>query len=205
VILKEWFMSYVAPETVVSPKALWVLGEVIINTGDGGWSIAKGTWDGSEVLGIRWNGSSDDSGPGMPQARGFPTWYVLPGELETVVLREIDNIKKDVDAVSIEIGKGDDYDPGAWTIKAKLSEQMVKSIGNEKVIFTLPDLLNRFCRPDKNYSAVRGNVICGQFINGMWEGHLYSNGISEDKNPTDLGSFKETLTKYIKEAIARII
>jgi hypothetical protein len=35
-------------------------------------------WDGRPVLAMRWNGSSKEGGPGHPQSRGLPTWYILP-------------------------------------------------------------------------------------------------------------------------------
>ena len=79
-------MSYIDPQTVTSPKHSWELGTVLHNTGDEGWSLAKGKWDGKEAFGIRWNGSSDDSGIGNPQSRGIPTWFILPDEISKVVI-----------------------------------------------------------------------------------------------------------------------
>jgi len=79
-------MSYINPQTVTSPKHSWVLKAVLHNTGDEGWSIARGEWDGHEAFGIRWNGSSDDSGIGNPQSRGIPTWFILPDEISKVVI-----------------------------------------------------------------------------------------------------------------------
>ena len=80
-------MAYIDPETVDSPKAHWMLRRVLINHGDGAWSLAKGTWDGDEVYVIRWNGSSNEPGMGNPQSHGYPTWFVSPDDIAEMVLR----------------------------------------------------------------------------------------------------------------------
>lgn len=198
-------MPYVDPNTVDSPKAIWKLNEVLISTGQGGWSIAKGIWDKEEVIGIRWNGSDDDgAGPGNPHSRGYATWFIIPNELENVVLREIENLKKSRDALKIRIQKPENYDPGAWKIEATLSNDITKSISGE-VIFSLPDLPHRFCRADQGFSTARGNEICGIFKNGRWEGHLYSNGIAEEKNPSGIKLFEDTIKRNIEEAISNCV
>jgi len=72
-------MSYTDPQTVVSPRNRWELGNVVCNTGQSGWSVAEGTWDKQPVVGIRWNG--DDEVAGNPQSHGNPTWFILPEDL----------------------------------------------------------------------------------------------------------------------------
>ena len=52
---------------------------------DFSWSVARLEWDDSLVVGIRWNGDSTST-KGLPQARGNPTWFVVPRELEDAVL-----------------------------------------------------------------------------------------------------------------------
>lgn len=74
-------MPYVDPNTVISPKKRWTLKKVIINTGQGGWSLARGIWDKGEVLAIRWNGSDDPNENGMPISFGYPVWFILPNGL----------------------------------------------------------------------------------------------------------------------------
>ena len=73
-------MTYTPPETVVSPKASVSDLRVLLNTGEGGYSLAAMRWDGAEALGVRWNGSPDNL-LGNPQSRGIPTWYILPDEI----------------------------------------------------------------------------------------------------------------------------
>jgi hypothetical protein len=71
------------PRTVTSPVKQWTLIEVLHGIEppkDGGndWALAIGRWDGDIVLAQRWN--CDPSPLGMPNARGFATWYVIPSE-----------------------------------------------------------------------------------------------------------------------------
>lgn len=80
-------MSYTDPKEVKSPKSHWRLLEVLHNTKEGGWSLAKGQWEikgqWRETLAIRWNGSPEASG--NPQSHGNPTWFILPDDLHEVV------------------------------------------------------------------------------------------------------------------------
>jgi hypothetical protein len=78
-------MSYVDPQTVISPRRTVRSVDVLYNGGPGEWSVALlSYWSGEEKVGIRWNG---EEGPGMghPQSRANPTWFVLPGAIADVV------------------------------------------------------------------------------------------------------------------------
>jgi hypothetical protein len=76
----EIAVTYTSPETVLSPKASVSNLRVLLNTGEGGYSLASMRWDGDERLGVRWNGSPDNL-LGNPQSRGIATWFVLPEEI----------------------------------------------------------------------------------------------------------------------------
>ena len=78
-------MSYVDPNDVDSPKDRWKLDTVIYN--ENGWSAAEGAWDSKKVLAIRWNGEPGQE-KGQPQSHGYPTWFIVPEEIEGV-LREV--------------------------------------------------------------------------------------------------------------------
>lgn len=82
-------MSYISPDMVISPKNMVSRLEVVFDGGENQWSVAKFRWDGEPVVGIRWNGGSNDKrfpGMGNPQSRGVPTWFILPEPLADVVL-----------------------------------------------------------------------------------------------------------------------
>jgi hypothetical protein len=78
---------YHDPKTVLSPKDRVTSVEVIFDAGpvDFSWSVARLKWDDSDAVGIRWNGD-ERSSIGLPQARGNPTWFIVPSELESAVL-----------------------------------------------------------------------------------------------------------------------
>src|ERR1700693_3007698 len=85
-------MAYVEPATVWAPKASIRSVEVLYNRGSGEWSAARVIWDGKERIGIRWNGSKDGPGIGNPQSRGNATWFLLPEELEKVILEKVEEL-----------------------------------------------------------------------------------------------------------------
>jgi len=52
---------------------------------------ARIDWEGSETIGIRWNG---DEGPGIgnPQPRGNATWFIVPEPLQPVILEKVEEL-----------------------------------------------------------------------------------------------------------------
>lgn len=80
-------MNYTDPHTVTSPQEWWELNDVIYDSKEGGWSVARGKWDDKPVLAIRWNGEGRNV-IGHPQSRGLPVWFIVPGEVAGV-LREV--------------------------------------------------------------------------------------------------------------------
>ena len=78
---------YHDPKTVLSPKEMVKSVEVIYDAGpvDSSWSVARLKWGDSPAVGIRWNGD-ERSSKGLPQARGNPTWFIVPDQLADAVL-----------------------------------------------------------------------------------------------------------------------
>lgn len=84
--------TMICPKNAKSPQAKFKrLKEVIVNNGPQGFTLAWIDWDdeanGSEetVLAMRWNGYIEDDGTlnkGYPVSRGFPSWFIVPVELE---------------------------------------------------------------------------------------------------------------------------
>jgi hypothetical protein len=59
--------------------------KLLRDTGPGGYSIAKVRDRHHQTFwGIRWNGDDDESG--YPTARGYPVWFILPDEVERVLV-----------------------------------------------------------------------------------------------------------------------
>lgn len=196
-------MPYIDPLKVNSPKSRW--GEnhvVLIDTGSGGWSAAQGTWDDEPCLGLRWNGIVGEDSIGNPQSRGNPTWWIVPNELVDVILRQIELVKMAQGLVSCEITKPDEYDVGAWRVKAVLSKQVKNNLGDHQVSFKLPEIENRLCHPERGYLQVDKDGISGVFIDGVWYGDLYSNGIAEKDNPVTLEMYKQAFVQSVTKAIS---
>lgn len=87
-------MAYVEPATVWAPRASIRSVETLYNSNPGGpagWSVARVNWEGHDRVGIRWNGG-DGPGVGNPQSRGNATWFILPHELNDVILSTIDDL-----------------------------------------------------------------------------------------------------------------
>lgn len=86
---------YHDPKTVLSPKDRVMSVEVIVDVGpvEASWSVARLKWNGKDSVGIRWNGDSRSS-VGTPQARGNPTWFIVPSELESAVLEAAQEVSR---------------------------------------------------------------------------------------------------------------
>jgi hypothetical protein len=72
---------------MIDPKTVTAGGvtvlEVIENTGEGGYSVARVRKDGSEAIAMRWNGAAQEKG--YPTARGYPVWFFFPKEAGMVM------------------------------------------------------------------------------------------------------------------------
>ena len=86
---------YHDPKTVLSPKGRVKSLEVVYDAGPvpGSWSVAEIEWDGSPIVGIRWNGD-ENSNKGLPQARGNPAWFILPEDIADAVLEKAQALKR---------------------------------------------------------------------------------------------------------------
>lgn len=196
-------MAYVDPNTVDSPKKRWQCSTVLINTGQGGWSAADGVFDERECLVLRWNGSDSDGSTGSPQSRGHPTWFVVPDELTHTIRREIDMLAKSNGIVICDIARPEGYHDGAFRIEATLGSQIIKKLERSELAFSLPDLPKRLCLPEQGYVRANEEGLLGSFIDGKWFGNLYSNGISETKNPVTVDAFRDAFIQNVTQAVQR--
>nr|OYN53179.1 hypothetical protein B7L51_01265 [Pectobacterium carotovorum] len=94
--LEHWNQKMICPKDVTSPQNKFKrLVEIIVNSGPEGFSLAWIDWDDladgkvEKVLAIRWNGYLEDDGTlnkGYPVNRGFPSWFIVPVELEHLLV-----------------------------------------------------------------------------------------------------------------------
>lgn len=79
---------YIDPRLVISPKGRISDLNVVLDEGEGKYSVTFLTWDGDKSVGVRWNGTADNP-MGNPQSRGIPTWFILPKEIASAFFREM--------------------------------------------------------------------------------------------------------------------
>lgn len=198
-------MGYVDPATVSAPKEFWKLTRVLADTGQGntgqdGWSVAEGTWEGDACLAIRWNGVDGEPGVGSPQSRGYPTWFIVPKVMEDAIRREVQILAKILRVVSCKIERPSGFDYGAWQICVTLSAEVLPQFG-DILTFSMPTLEKRLVIPGDGYrKAVNGEIVAC-FKNGLWVGEVYSNGVHEDENPTPVSLVRDAFTQAVVQAL----
>ncbi len=194
-------MGYRKPETVVAPKGRWELRKVLCNTGQGGWSAAEGTWDDSPALAMRWNGDDDSGSPGNPQSHGNPTWFIVPDELHDAVRDVARSLNQAMGLVSCETTQLEEFHYGVFKVTLRMQEHI--SISDD-IRFEIPQLPQRFFRHEQKYSVPPngpGKPWSGRFVDGVWEGLVQTNGVSEDENSTNIRVVKDALVASVMKAL----
>jgi hypothetical protein len=109
--------------------------------------------------------------------------------------------------VAVAIVKPEGYDPGAWQVSVRLRQPSESTYDEVPIPFALPELPRRRIASDKQYRAVlmmEGRpALGGKFIDGLWQGHLYSNGCPESENPTPVSVVKDALAQAVEETLDR--
>jgi hypothetical protein len=198
--LQEDIMGYRRPETVVAPKTRWTLGEVLCNTGQGGWSAAEGSWDDNPALAMRWNGDDDSGSPGNPQSHGNPTWFIVPEELHDAVRDVARSLKQAMELVVCETTRPEGFDHGVFKATIRLNDASLA----DHVVFEIPELPKRFFRHERDYSLPPngpGMPWKGRFVDGLWEGIVQTNGINEDDNPTTIHVVRDALVASVMKTL----
>ena len=127
--------------------------------------------------------------------------------VEAFVQREYGRLE---DRLTVHIYHPTDYDFGAWRVKMRLRNPAAINWQGNPVPFAFPQLPKRRLHPDEPYLSVvqqpggNGYAIGGHFVNGTFEGHLYSNGIEEEQNPTSIEEVREALARVVIDILDRI-
>jgi hypothetical protein len=109
--------------------------------------------------------------------------------------------------VKIHIEQPDDYMHGAWRARITLRSPDAMRFLGAPVPFSLPRLKARRIRPDDGYAVASANWdgigagLDGVFVDGVWEGHIYTNGIDENDNPTSIAAVAEALKASVTSRI----
>lgn len=100
-----------------------------------------------------------------------------------------------------QLYKPDGYDHGAWKLRVSLGDAAKKLLGNERLIVQIPAQEKRTFYPDKGY---RFDVDRMEFKDGLLEAHIYTNGISEDDNPTPISEVRAETMRVIYTALEKL-
>ncbi|OPE56849.1 hypothetical protein BTW15_27765 [Pseudomonas syringae pv. tomato] len=130
---------------------------------------------------------------------------IKPAEqLREMVIDFLDRQKKLLsESVQIQITRPDGFDFGAWQVKIKIRD----SIKNLAAPFKLPKLAHRTIHSEPEYQSAwlddkkQIYEMGGLLIDRQWRGNMYTNGISENDNPTSVDMVRAAL----KEEIERVL
>lgn len=130
------------------------------------------------------------------------------GRTPSVLHRELiekfvnSNLDSLPERVLVYISRPEGYHEGVWTVLIKLRNPQEAFFYDSAIPFTLPQFEQRRLTSDKGYGTVVGvpggeSVLGGNFIDGEWRGHLYSNGLKETANPTSSHEIQKKLTDHV--------
>lgn len=124
--------------------------------------------------------------------------------IEDFVRRQRHHLENDV---KVHLERPEGYDFGAWKARITLRDPRAMQWMGSPIPFSLPSLPKRRVHPDSGFAVVapreegHPSGLDGIFVDGVWEGHVYTNGVAEDENPTPI----DAVAKALREAIAKRI
>jgi hypothetical protein len=111
------------------------------------------------------------------------------------------------DDVRVTVERPAGYDYGAWRVRMTLRSPAAMEFMGGPVPFRIPQLKERRICSDKGYrvAAVNwdgtGSGLDGIFVDGVWEGDVYSNGVAEDDNATSIDSVVAALKAAVRDQV----
>lgn len=106
------------------------------------------------------------------------------------------------DDITVRIYRPDDYAHGAWRVLLVLDQSVITQTWN----IPFPELDGRLFTTDPGYDAMISTAPGSwdkafRFVDGICELHLYSNGVAEDENPTQLPAVAQALIDSVGNAL----
>lgn len=135
------------------------------------------------------------------------------GRTPAVVLRELVERQIAIHSINLEddvrltIERPAGYDYGAWRARMTLRSPEAMEFMGGAVPFCLPQLKARRIHPEKRFCVASANWdkegagLDGIFVDGVWEGDIYSNGVAEDDNPTPISAVIAALKAAVRDRI----
>ena len=128
----------------------------------------------------------------------------MPTELEEAVRNVAHDLNETKNFVICEIIKPEDFQFGVYRIHVEVKGELRKLIAGRDIPFEMPQLQNRFFRPETGYWAVPGENQTqrrGQIKDSEWHCIVQTNGIEEEKNPTRMDVVRDALVANILRAL----
>lgn len=141
-----------------------------------------------------------------------------PGKRLQDLMWDFVNQKGSQSLVKLRVWRPEGYEYGAFAVEAVLTEEGKKKYERNPFPFKIPQLPKRSIHAESGYlfaelndvedidvGSVEGSkrkvVLKGIFKDGYWKGHAYTNGISEEKNPTPIGEVHDALIAEMKKCL----
>lgn len=100
-----------------------------------------------------------------------------------------------------QLYKPDRYQAEAWKLRVSLGDYARQKLGSTELVLQIPDQKARRFSPDQGYRFSAEKMI---FKDGLLEAHIYSNGISEDENPTSIDAVRAEVVRSIHVALTAL-
>jgi hypothetical protein len=104
--------------------------------------------------------------------------------------------------VTCAIFRPDNYEAGrAWRVEVRVPREVVNFWNGSPLVFDLPRFGKWLIQttPEHRYNGVDE----GRFVDAVWRGDLYSNGVSEADNPVRLVQVRRQFIKNVEDVITR--
>lgn len=160
--------------------------------------------DKNAILKVRVSDTAHADFLAVCEALGRTPAAVLRELVERHVAAHGINLEDDVRA-TIERPKG--YAYGAWRARMTLRSAEAMEFMGAPVPFRIPQIQSRRIHSDKGFAVAapdwheNGAGLAGIFIDGVWEGHVYSNSVEEDENPSSLDAVVVALKAAVRDRV----
>ena len=111
------------------------------------------------------------------------------------------------DDVKVHLDQPDTYMHGAYRARVTLPAADNAAFKGVPIAFPLPRLPNRRVHADDGFFVAAsnwdgtGSGFDGVLVDGVWQGHIYTNGIDEDANPTPIADVVAALKAAVTERV----
>lgn len=102
---------------------------------------------------------------------------------------------------NIQLYKPDGYDARAWRLRVSLGDEVKSYLGTTSLVLNIPVQDSRLFLPDNGY---RRDHALMHFKNGLLEADVYSNGISENENPTPIEDVYSGMVKSLHQTLDKL-